>query len=59
MDLVRRGAASALMGAILGAGGVIVGSMVQIGRFPPRGQIAGAASFMAVVFGTGAVVRQR
>jgi len=47
------------MGAILGAGGVIVGSMVQIGRFPPRGQIAGAASFMAVIFGTGAVVRQR
>ena len=50
---------SAMMGACVGGGGVIIGSMVQVGRMPPRAQIGGAAGFMAFMLGVGSVVRQR
>ena len=50
---------SAAMGGVVGAGGVIVSSMLTIGRMPPRSQVAPAAAMMATVLGVGSVVRQR
>jgi len=50
---------SGCMGACVGAGGVIVGSLMQIKRFPPREQIAGAAAMMGTIFGFGSAVRGR
>ena len=48
---------SACMGACLGGGGAIIGSMVQVGRMPPRATVGGAAGFMAFMLGVGSVVR--
>ena len=48
---------SAVMGGMLGAGGVIAGSLIQAGRMPPRSQVGGAAAMMATVLGVGSVVR--
>ena len=47
------------MGAVVGGGAVVVSSMMSIGRMPPRGNVAGAAGFMATMFGVGSVVRKR
>ena len=48
---------SAAMGGMLGAGGVVAGSLIQGGRLPPRSQIGAAAAMMATVLGVGSVVR--
>ena len=40
---------SAVMGAALGAGGVIVGTFMQVGRMPPASQITGAAAVCAIM----------
>ena len=50
---------SGAMGAAVGAGGVIAGSMIQVGRAPAMQQVAGAAAMMGTIFGVGSVVRQR
>ena len=55
----RNALMSALMGACVGGGGVIVGSLIQIGRAPPRSQVMGAAAFMGTVLGVGSFVRGR
>ena len=54
---VQRMMQSAAMGGMLGAGGVIAGSLIQAGRLPPRSQIGAAAAMMATVLGVGSVVR--
>ena len=48
---------NAMMGAAMGATGVVVGTYMQVGRFPPASQVGGAAAFMATIFGVGALVR--
>ena len=48
---------NAMMGAAMGATGVVVGTYMQLGRMPPVSQVGGAAAFMATVFGAGALVR--
>ena len=48
---------SALIGGVIGAGGVVVGSIVQVGRLPPKASITGAAAMMATVLGVGSCVR--
>jgi|TARA_B100000513_G_scaffold193729_1_gene121485 hypothetical protein len=53
----QRCAMNAMMGAAMGATGVVVGTYMQIGRMPPVSQVGGAAAFMATVFGAGALVR--
>ena len=54
---VQRMLQSAAMGGMLGAGGVVAGSLIQGGRLPPRSQIGAAAAMMATVLGVGSVVR--
>jgi hypothetical protein len=48
---------SAVIGGCVGAGGVIAGSIIQVGRMPPKSQVGGAAAMMATVLGVGSVVR--
>jgi hypothetical protein len=54
---LRKMMASACTGAMLGAGGVVVSSMLQVRRMPPTSQIVQAAAFMGTVLGLGSVVR--
>ena len=51
-------AMSAAMGAFIGAGGMAVSSMLQVGRLPPKANMAGAAAFMGTVLGAGSFVRR-
>ena len=50
---------SGVMGAVVGGMGVVVHSVMQVGRMPPPQQVAAAAGFMGTMFGVGSVVRQR
>ena len=54
---IQRGIMGAFMGAAVGGGGVVVGSMIQVGRMPPRMQVYQAAGFMSCVFGFGSMFR--
>ena len=54
---IQRMAYSAVIGGCVGAGGVIAGSIIQVGRMPPKSQVGGAAAMMATVLGVGSVVR--
>lgn len=51
--------AAGAMGATVGGMGAVVGSVMQIGRAPPKSTIATAAAFMGTMFGVGTVVRGR
>lgn len=57
MVSVSRIALSAAMGACLGGGGVVMHSMMQVGRMPPRSQVGAAAGFMGFMLGIGSIVR--
>ena len=48
---------SACMGGMIGAGAAVAGSLIQVGRMPPRAQIGGSAAMMATIIGVGSCVR--
>ena len=48
-----------LTGIFVGAGGVVVSSMMLAGRMPPRSQALGAAAMCGTIFGAGSLVRGR
>ena len=58
MGVVINSLFSAAMGAFIGAGGMAVGSIMQIGRLPPKSNMMGAAAFMGTVMGAGSFVRR-
>lgn len=49
----------AMMGVTVGAGGVIVSSVLLARRMPPREQVMGAAAMCGTIFGAGSLVRGR
>ena len=55
---VRRTAATGATGAMLGAGGITMHSILTMGRMPPVATVLNAAAFMGVVLGFGSIVRQ-
>jgi len=59
MAVVKQMLATAATGAMLGAGGMIISSMVQVGKMPPMKNVLGASAFMGTVLGFGSVVRGR
>jgi len=56
--MLARALTSALMGAAVGGGGVIVSGLMQVGRMPAKEHIGGAAAMMGTIFGAGSLVRR-
>ena len=59
MPSISRILMATAMGACVGGGGVVMHSMVQVGRMPPTKQVGGAAAFMGFMLGLGSVVRTK
>ena len=56
---LKKAMMGAVTGVCVGAGGVMVSSIMLAGRAPPRSQVLGAAAMCGTIFGAGSLVRGR